>query len=137
MLKGPDSEIDLRERSPLALAFVGDGVLELLVRARIVSTSRAAPGALHRKAIQFVSAKAQFIALEGLEPMLTEQELAVVRRGRNASKATVAKHASVQEYRASTGLEALFGWLYLKDELGRIEELFEEIWKQHLEEESL
>lgn len=132
MLQAPESEIDLRERSPLALAFVGDGVLELLVRARLVATSRRAPGALHREAVSMVSAKAQAAALTSLEPFLLETEMSIVRRGRNASKATVSKNASQQQYRASTGLEALFGWLYLQNELIRIEELFEQIWQHYL-----
>ncbi|MDL2293066.1 cysteine--tRNA ligase [Ruminococcaceae bacterium OttesenSCG-928-D13] len=133
MLTFPESEIDLRERSPLALAFVGDGVIELLVRARLVAESRMPAGALHRSAVEMVSARGQFAALHLLEPMLTEQEADIVRRGRNASKATVSKNASAEEYRASTGLEALFGWLYLQNRLERVEELFEPIWQRHLE----
>lgn len=132
MFTPPNSEIDLRERSPLALAFVGDGVLELLVRARLVAQSRMPAGALHRHAVEMVSAKGQFGALALLEPLLTEQEAAVVRRGRNANKATVSKNASAREYRASTGLEALFGWLYLQNRLQRVEELFEPIWQRYL-----
>ncbi|MEG1745116.1 MAG: cysteine--tRNA ligase, partial [Ruthenibacterium sp.] len=62
------------------------------------------------------------------EPLLTERESAVVRRGKNSTKATVAKHATPQEYRASTALEALFGWLYLQNENARIEALFDVIW---------
>ena len=133
MLTAPESEIDLRERSPLALAFVGDGVIELLVRARLVAESRMPAGALHRSAVELVSAKGQFASLALLEPMLTEREAAIVRRGRNANKATVSKNASAQEYRASTGLEALFGWLYLQNDLARIEALFDPIWAHHLE----
>ena len=91
-------KIDPRELSPLALAFVGDSVLELLVRQR-------------------------------LEPLFTEDELAVFKRGRNASKASVAKHASPEEYRASTGFECLLGWLYLNGQLARVHELFETLWQ--------
>src|SRR5699024_6406172 len=101
--------VDLHEMSPLALAFVGDAVLELLVRGRLVATTRLQPGRLHSAATRYVSAKAQFRELTALEPMLTEAETAVLRRGKNASKATVAKHATAQEYRASTGLECLLG----------------------------
>ena len=131
MFLAPESAIDLRERSPLALAFVGDGVFDLLVRARLVADSRRSPGALHREAVELVSARAQSASLFALEPMLTEDELAIVRRGRNASKATVSKNASQQEYRASTGLEALFGWLYLQNNTPRIEELFGFIWERY------
>ena len=105
MLFTQKSEVDIHEMSPLALAFVGDAVLELLVRARLVGTT-----------------------LDIIEPMLTDAEAAVLRRGKNASKATVAKHATVQEYRASTGFECLLGWLYLQGGNDRIEELFNAMW---------
>lgn len=133
LLPMPESEIDLRERSPLALAFVGDGVLELLVRAKLVARSRASAGALHHQAVEMVSARAQFAALARLQPHLSDEEEDIVRRGRNASKATVSKNATAQQYRASTGLEALFGWLYLQNSHARIEELFAHIWQHYLE----
>ena len=115
-------EIDIHEQSPIALAFVGDGVFEVLVRARLV------PNRLHAAAVKFVSAKGQYAALEVIAPLLDEAERAVVRRGKNSTKATVAKHATPQEYRASTALESLFGWLYLQNRGARIEELFDVIW---------
>lgn len=129
MLFEAHSEIDLHEQSPLNLAFVGDGVYELLVRQRLVERTRLQPGALHAAAVRYVSAKGQFRALELLEPSLTEEEQAVLRRGQNATKASVSKHATPQEYRASTGIEALFGWLYLKGDNQRIQQLFELIWQ--------
>lgn len=132
MFPSPHSDIDIHERSPLALAFVGDGVLELLVRARLVASGRLGPGALHREAVEMVSARGQSAALAGLEPLLDEAERAVLRRGRNASKASVSKNATPQQYRAATGLEALFGWLYLLNRLERIEELFSHIWQHYL-----
>ncbi len=134
MLQNPASDIDLRERSPLALAFVGDGVLELLVRAQLVAHSRAAPAKLHRAAVEMVSAKAQCALLEKLEPFLSGAEADIVRRGRNASRAAVSRNATVEEYRAATGLEALFGWLYLQNETARIEELFAHIWQARANE---
>ena len=70
----------------------------------------------------------QYQALKALIPLLSEEEASVVRRGKNASKATVAKHATAQEYRASTALEALFGWLYLRGEEERIYQLFDVAW---------
>lgn len=129
MLFENHSEIDLHEQSPLNLAFVGDGVYELLVRQRLVERTRLQPGALHAAAVRYVSAKGQFRALELLENELTEEEQAVLRRGQNATKASVSKHATPQEYRASTGIEALFGWLYLKGDNQRIQQLFEQIWQ--------
>ena len=129
MLPESVPEIDIKEMSPLALAFVGDAVLELLVRSRLVCTTRLQPGRLHSVAPQYVSARAQFRELAALEPLLTEQEAAVLRRGKNASKATVAKHATAQEYRASTGLECLLGWLYLQGQNDRVAQLFEVLWQ--------
>lgn len=125
----PGEGVDIHEQSPLSLAFVGDGVWELLVRQRLVERTRLQPGRLHSEAVKYVSAKAQFQALAVLDPLLTEQEQAVVRRGKNTSKATVAKHATPEEYRASTGFEALLGWLFLQGRGERIRELFEAVWQ--------
>ena len=109
MLFEAHPEIDIHEMSPLALAFAGDAVLELLVRQRLVETSRLQPGRLHSVATHYVSAHAQNQELALIEPMLTEEEQNILRRGKNASKASVAKHATAQEYRASTGFECLLG----------------------------
>lgn len=133
MLFEAKPEIDIREQSPIALAFVGDGVFEVLVRTRLVERTRLVPNRLHAEAVKFVSAKGQFAALEKIMPLLSEEEQGVVRRGKNSSKATVAKHATPQEYRASTALESLFGWLYLQNRKERIEELFDVIWNSHFE----
>lgn len=122
--------VNLRELSPLSLAFVGDGVLELLVRRQLVSTTKLHPGALNAVKIKYVSARAQYREEKLLEPLLTEEELAWFKRGRNANKATVSKHASAAEYRASTGFECLLGWLYLSGQTRRIEELFAILWQQ-------
>ena len=81
-------------------------------------------------ATHYVSAHAQNLELDIIEPMLTDAEAAVLRRGKNACKATVAKHATVQEYRASTGFECLLGWLYLNGQLDRVHELFDTLWQQ-------
>ena len=132
MLWEAKPEIDLREQSPIALAFVGDGILEALVRTRLVERTRLVPGRLHAAAVHFVCAQSQCIALETQEPHMTEEELAVVRRGKNATKAAVAKHATPREYRASTALEALFGWLYLQNRMGRVDELFNLVWESLL-----
>ena len=123
-----EEPIDIREQSPLSLAFLGDAVLEVLVRRRLVERTRLAPGRLHAEAVKYVSAKGQSRALAVVEPLLTDAEREVLRRGRNASKATVAKHASAREYRASTGFEALLGWLYLTGQTGRVHQLFEALW---------
>ena len=124
MDKTPSEKIDLREISPLALAFVGDSVLELLVRRRLVEYHRLAPGKLNAEKIKYVSARAQFREEQLLEPLFTPEELEMFKRGRNASS----KHATPAEYRASTGFECLLGWLYLQGNTARIEELFEALW---------
>lgn len=131
MLFETKPEVDIHEMSPVALAFVGDAVLELLVRARLVGSTRLQPNRLHTVATHYVSAHAQCRELEILEPLLTEAEANVLRRGKNASKASVAKHATVQEYRASTGLECLLGWLYLRGENDRIQQLFNAVWTEY------
>lgn len=121
-------QVPIQEQSPLNLAFVGDSVLELLVRRRLAAHSRLPVGKLNSIKVGIVSAHGQHAAVQEIEPLLNEQEKAVLHRGRNASKATVSKHATVEEYRSSTGLEALLGWLYLQGENRRIEELFQHIW---------
>ena len=102
MLFETKSEVDIHEMSPLALAFVGDAVLELLVRARLVGTTRLQPNRLHTVATHYVSAHAQNRELELIEPMLTDAE--------------------------ATGFECLLGWLYLQGRNDRIEELFNAMW---------
>lgn len=131
MLFNAQPKVDVKELSPLSLAFVGDAVLEMLVRQRLVETTRLQPGKLHAATTRYVSAHAQNLELQVLEPLLTEQEASVLRRGKNASKASVAKHATPQEYRASTGFECLLGWLYLQKQNERIMELFEVLWQQY------
>ena len=128
MEKTPAQKVELREMSPLALAFVGDSVLELLVRQRLVEYHRLAPGKLNAEKIKYVSARAQFREEQLLEPLFTLEELDMFKRGRNASRAAVSKHATPEEYRASTGFECLLGWLYLQGNTARIETLFEALW---------
>ncbi len=121
----------VREHSPLALAFVGDGVYELLVRAREVERTRLQPGRLHGGAVRFVSAKGQFEALQFLEPMLTEAgEGSGAPRPQRQQGHGGSKHASPEEYRASTGFECLLGYLYLTGQNDRIQELFDAVWEQ-------
>ncbi|HIV44519.1 MAG TPA: cysteine--tRNA ligase [Candidatus Faecalibacterium avium] len=124
----PAQKIDLREISPLALAFVGDSVLELLVRQRLVEYHRMAPGRLNAEKVKYVSARAQFREEQLLEPLFTAEEMDVFKRGRNASRTAVSKHATPEEYRASTGFECLLGWLYLRGDTARIGQLFEAMW---------
>lgn len=114
--------------NPLVLAYQGDVVYELMVRRRLIETTRLGVSALHRETVKRVCAHYQSQAMETLEPMLTEQELEIYKRGRNASS-HVPRHADVLEYRRATGFEALFGYLSLAGEEQRLAELFEAIWQ--------
>ncbi len=110
--------------SPLTLAFVGDSVYGLFVREQLVCEANRSVKALHRESVKSVCCQAQSACMEKLLPVLTEQEQAVYRRGRNAHTSHTPKNASPADYHAATGFEALFGYLYLKGEIGRLKELF-------------
>ena len=110
--------------NPVVLAFVGDAAYTLLIRTELAQNSAAKANELNRKAAEIVSAHGQSGALERMLPLLTEEEEAVYRRGRNAKKPTKSKNATVAEYVRSTGFEALLGYLYLTGQSERIEELF-------------
>lgn len=114
--------------NPLVLAYQGDVVYELMVRRRLIETTRLGVSALHRETVKRVCAHYQSLAMEILEPMLTQEELEIYKRGRNASS-HVPRHADVLEYRRSTGFEALFGYLSLSGQEQRLEELFEAFWQ--------
>lgn len=118
---------EIKMKNAVELAFVGDAVYELLVRDHIATTVNAPTGKLHSLAVKYVCADAQYAALEKIAPSLTEEESDIVRRGKNASKTTVPKNGTPRTYRSATGLEALFGYLYLMNEKDRINELFEMI----------
>ncbi len=119
--------VDIREQSPVAMAFVGDGVYSLLIREHLVTEKRHPINKLHKMAVSYVSAKGQFQALELIKDILTEEESNMVRRGKNSSKASVAKHATVEEYRASTGFECLLGYLKLTGQEDRLKYLVDYI----------
>ena len=104
---------DLRTYSPLTLAYIGDGVYELVIRTILVKKGNCPVNQLHKHASSLVKAGAQSKMMETLEPILTEEELAVYKRGRNAHSPTMAKHATMADYRRATGFEALMGYLYL------------------------
>lgn len=111
--------------SPLSLAFIGDGVYELLAREFLISQGNAPVGRLHSRTVELVSAAAQSAAYERIAPLLTSEESDIFRRGRNAHSAHhCPKHTEPAVYRRATGVEALFGWLYLTGQVGRANELF-------------
>ncbi len=114
----------LRAISSIGLAHLGDAVYELLVRAWLCAHGKATGRGLHRAAVELVRAQAQARRGERILPLLTEEELAVYRRGRNAHVNTVPHSASRSDYLKATALECLFGWLYLRGERVRINRLF-------------
>lgn len=108
--------------SPLVLAYIGDAVYEVYVRSRTVSEHFGMPPhKLHVQSIKYVKAHAQSNAVSEIEGMLTDAEMSIYKRGRNSKSATVPKNADVSDYRRSTGLEALFGYLYLNKENDRLD----------------
>lgn len=111
--------------SALGLAYVGDAVYELMTRARLCAGGGVTARNMHAEAVGRVSAKAQAAAARRVLPVLTDDERAVYKRGRNARVHAMARGASQSEYHMSTGLEALFGYLYLRGETARLGELFE------------
>ena len=116
--------IDVRTVSTAALAYLGDAVIEMQVRERLVEQGFSSSKSLNTHARAFVSAPAQAKAMELLLPHLNEEEQAAFRRGRNIGHTNTPKHATVAEYRAATGMEALFGYLHVTGKQERIRELF-------------
>jgi len=114
---------DIRTYSPLVLAYIGDGVYELVIRSLLVGQGNTQANKLHKRASSLVNAAAQAELLERIKDTLTEEELHVFKRGRNANSATMAKHATMSDYRRATGFEALMGYLYLTGNMERIIEL--------------
>ena len=116
--------------SSLGLAHLGDGVFEVMVRSWLVLHGKAKAKDIHRATVRYVAAPAQAAAVERLLPLLTPEEADVYRRGRNTAPHSVPKAASRAQYQAATGLEALFGWLYLQGRTERLNELFEVIMEE-------
>lgn len=114
----------IRAISSLGLAHVGDCVYELMIRSWLCVHGKATNRGLHKATVKYVAAPAQAKASEKILPILTQEEADVFRRGRNTSPHTVPKAASREEYQAATALEALFGYLWLKGETDRLNELF-------------
>ncbi len=126
----PLTEEEVRAMGSLALAHVGDAVFELLVRVHLAAAG-GRNGSLHRAAVEMVNAAAQAGDMEKLLPLLTEEEAEVFRRGRNVKVHSVPKHARLGDYHAATGLEALFGYLYLLDRRDRLNALFAVILEEN------
>lgn len=114
---------DIRTYSPLTLAYIGDAIYELVIRTILVEKGNAQVNKLHKRASRLVKASAQSAMIEKLKPYLTEEERGVFKRGRNAKAATMAKNATMSDYRRATGFEALMGYLYLTEQWERMLEL--------------
>ncbi len=129
-----DRDVNLNELSPLTLAFIGDGVYDLFVRERLVCEANRPVGALNNEKIKLVCCKAQAKFSKILLPSLTDEEVSVFKRGKNAHAMTVPKNSKRSDYHFATGLEALFGYLYLKGDVDRLREIFDIIEKSGSDE---
>lgn len=122
-------ELPAEQYSPLVLAFMGDAVFEIFIREKIIRASNKPVNKLHRQSSMLVRAQAQARMIHAIKSELTEKELSVYRRGRNAKSHTSAKNSSIKDYRRATGFEALLGYLYLDGQNERLLELMELSYK--------
>lgn len=114
---------DIRTYSPLTLAYIGDAIYDLIIRTILVEQGNSQVNKLHKRASTMVKASAQSSMMEHLMELLTEEEAAVYKRGRNAKSVTMAKNATMSDYRRATGFEALMGYLYLTEQWKRMLDL--------------
>ncbi|WP_147535706.1 Mini-ribonuclease 3 [Bacillus marasmi] len=122
-----ESQIDEKQLNSLALAYMGDAVFESYIRHHLIQLGKVRPNQLHREATHYVSAKAQASVIHQMidDNLLNNEEIAVVKRGRNAKSGSVPKNTDVQTYRYSTAFEALIGYLFLAKRQSRLEEIIE------------
>lgn len=111
------------EYSPLSLAFIGDAIFEVYVRTYILSKGNTTPHKLHLMSASYVKAKSQARIMQEIQEYLNEDEVEIAKRGRNAKSGSIPKNADITDYRNATGLESLFGYLYLSNKIERLEEL--------------
>ncbi|WMJ80319.1 Mini-ribonuclease 3 [Clostridium sp. MB40-C1] len=124
ILKGKFTLQQARGLNPLVLAFVGDAIYEVFIRTYLVNNNREMSAhKLHVKAISFVKAHSQSEIMKQIESELTDEEHVIFKRGRNAKSGSVPKNADVQEYRIATGLEALIGFLYITEQVDRLNKI--------------
>lgn len=124
-----DELLQIKMLSPLNLAYIGDCIFELMVRERSIKKGNMPVNKLHKMTVSYVCASAQSKGYEIIKDMLTPEEEAIYKRGRNANGSHVPKNANPQDYRRATGLEALFGYLYLTKQKNRTLELFDKIYQ--------
>ncbi|MCR5808334.1 MAG: Mini-ribonuclease 3 [Clostridiales bacterium] len=127
---------DPTQLGPLVLAYIGDTVFDLYVRTKLVETTGLTAHGLHMAAAKKVCASAQAEAYRRVEGVLTEEEAAVFRRGRNGHMGTIPRNASIGDYRLATGVEAVVGWLYLRGDDGRLNELMQIILNDDTNQQS-
>lgn len=137
MLEISEKKIGGSSLNGLSLAFIGDAVYEILVREHLLGHGSLQVGKLHKMAVEMVRASFQADVFDFLEPIVDEAENGILHRGRNASATHIPKGANAIEYRKATGVEALFGWLYLEGKNERIRELFEMILEHSKKEENI
>ena len=116
-------EVDIREYSPLTLAYIGDSIYDLIIKSLVINEGNKQVQKLHRETSSMVQASAQSKMMRTIQEHLTEEEHAVFKRGRNAKSVSPAKNQSITDYRRATGFEALMGYLYLKKEWKRMLDL--------------
>jgi ribonuclease-3 family protein len=126
MLSIPDT--DIKTYSPLTLAYIGDAVYEMVIRTFAVESGNAPVNKLHRQVIRLVQASAQAEHFHRIQDMLTQEEMSVYKRGRNAKSYTSSKNTDIVEYRTATGVEALVGYLYLTGQTDRMLELIKPVF---------
>lgn len=116
-------EVDIREYSPLTLAYIGDSIYDLIIKSLVINAGNKQVQKLHQETSSLVQASAQSKMMRTLQDILTEEEHAIYKRGRNAKSVSPAKNQSITDYRRATGFEALMGYLYLKKDMRRLIDL--------------
>ena len=116
-------EVDIREYSPLTLAYIGDCIYDLVIKSLVINEGNKQVNKLHQETSRLVQASAQSLMMRAMQGHLTEEEHAVYKRGRNAKSVSPAKNQSITDYRRATGFEALLGYLYLKKDYKRLLDL--------------
>lgn len=127
-----EHKVDYKQLNSLALAYMGDAVYDVFIRQHLLESGKTKPHKLHMEATRYVSAKAQASILKKMveENFLTEEELVIMKRGRNAKSGTIPKNTDVQTYRHSTAFEAVIGWIYLANDTKRLNEIIGEAIKK-------
>ncbi len=116
-------EVDIREYSPLTLAYIGDSIYDLVIKSLVINEGNKQVQKLHAETSSLVQASAQSKMMRTIQEILTEEEHAVYKRGRNAKSVSPAKNQSITDYRRATGFEALMGYLYLNKDMKRLIDL--------------